>query len=60
MCIRDSCKYLKVAPEEFFNYYSQDSELDKKIKEKLYQLNEKELKCITEIVKMINQKNDKH
>lgn len=54
------CKYLKVAPEEFFNYYSQDSELDKKIKEKLYQLNEKELKCITEIVKMINQKNDKH
>lgn len=54
------CDYLKIAPEKFFNYYSQDSELDKKIKKQLCQLNEKELKCITEIVKMINQKKDKH
>ncbi len=43
-----------------FFIYSQDSELDKKIKKQLCQLNENELKCITEIVKMINQKKDKN
>ena len=43
-----------------FFYIFAGFRLDKKIKKQLCQLNENELKCITEIVKMINQKKDKH